>query len=70
MQLVDAFLNTGKPDLNDLRSKHPEARAPSDTSLNAYPGRPTELVPDELREETVIEVAQRLPGGAKSGVTD
>ena len=37
MQPGDACSKTGKPVLYVLRSKHLEARAPSDTSLDDYP---------------------------------
>ena len=65
----DACSNTGKPVLDVIVSKQPEAHAPSSTSLDAYPGRPPELVPVNFLDGTVIEVVQCLSGGAGPGGT-
>ena len=48
MHPSDACSNTGEPFLDVLWGKHPEARAPLSIILNAYPGRPPELVPVAL----------------------
>ena len=40
------------------------------SSLDAYPGWTPELVPVYLAEDTVIEFARRLSGGAGPGITD
>ena len=50
-----------------LRTKHLEARAPSESSLDIYPDQPQELVPVD---DTVMEIAGRLPGGDGPGDTD
>ena len=67
IQPGDSFSKTGKPVLDVLWSKHQWDRAPSTTSLDAYPIRPPELVPVGLTEDTVIEVARPLLGGAGLG---
>ena len=54
MKPGNAFTKTGKTVLDMFRLKQPEARAPSATSLNAYPDRPQELVPADLEEDTYI----------------
>ena len=67
MQPSEAYSNTGEPVFDVLRTKHPEARAHLGRSLDAYPGRPTELVPVNLTYEIVIEVAHSLSGGSRVG---
>ena len=52
------------PVLEMLWGKHPESCAPLYISLDAYPGRPPELVPVKPTEDIVIEVVRRLSGGA------
>ena len=54
MQPGGALSNTGVPVLDVLRSKHPESRALSAISLEAYPGQPPKLVPVDLTEDKVI----------------
>ena len=53
-----------------LRSKHPEAQAPTVASLDSYPDQPPELAPVDITDDTVTAVAGRLLGGAGSGGTD
>ena len=50
-----------------LRTKHPDVRSPTAASLYPYPDRPPELVLVEITDNTVIEVAGRLSGGAGTG---
>ena len=50
--------------------KHPEAHAPYARSLGAYLVSPPKLVPLELTEDTVAEVARSLSGGAETGGTE
>ena len=53
-----------------LRTKHPEARTPTATSLDSYLGRPPELTPVDITKEMVTAVAGRLLGGAGPRGTD
>ena len=53
-----------------LRSKHPEARAPTVASLYSYPDRPPELAPVDIKDYMVTVVAGRLLGWAGTGGTD
>ena len=50
-----------------LHTKHPNARPPSASSLDTYTGRPLELVPLDITDDTVIEVSGRLSRGAGPG---
>ena len=70
LQPRDTCTNTGEPVLDLLWSKHPEASAPLDISLEAYPRQTPELLPENLTEDTEIEVAWRLSGGAGQGGTN
>ena len=54
MQPGGALSKTGGPVLDVLWSKHPESRALSAISLEAYPGQPPKLVPVNLTEDKVI----------------
>ena len=47
-----------------LRTKYPDSRPPSAAILDTYPDRPLELVPVDITEETLTEVAGRLSVGA------
>ena len=53
-----------------LHAKHPDARSPSAACLNAYPGKPPEMVPVDITDDVVSAVAGRLSGGAGPGGTD
>ena len=53
-----------------LRTKHPEDRTTTAASLESYPGRPPELIPLDITEDTVTAVAGRLSGGSGPGGTD
>ena len=53
-----------------LRTKHPEARTPTAASLDSYLGRPLELTPVDITEDTVTEVSRRLSAGPGPGGTD
>ena len=64
MQTRGACTNTGKPVLDVLRAKNPDVPAPLASSPDAYPRKPTDLIPVNLTEVTVIEVARRLSGCA------
>ena len=50
--------------------KHPDARAPSVACLDAYPGKPPEMVSVDITDDVVSAVAGRLSGGARPGGTD
>ena len=62
--------NTGEPVLVLIRDKHPEDHVPSAHIFDACSGRPSDLLPFNLTEDTVIEVAPHLSGGAGPGGTD
>ena len=66
MQPRDACTKTGKPVLDVLREKHPKSRVPFSSRLEAYPGRPTELVHLDLIEDTVVEFVLRLSWEGRS----
>ena len=53
-----------------LRTKLPEALAPTAASLDSYPDLPPELVPVDIIDDTVTAVAGRISGGAGPGGTD
>ena len=53
-----------------LRTKHPEARTPKAACLDRYTGRPPELTPVDITDDTVTAVAGRFLGGAGPGGTD
>ena len=53
-----------------LRTKHPDARPPTVSSLDTYPDRSPELVPKDITNNVVTEVARRLSGGSGLGGTD
>ena len=61
---------TGDRVMEMLRTKHPEARTPTAASLNSYMGRPPELTPVDITEDTVTAVSGRLSGGAGLEGTD
>ena len=70
IQQRDACTNTVEPVLEVLWAKHPEACAPLDISLDAYPGLPPELIHIDMTDDKVIAVMRRLSGGSRSGGTD
>ena len=53
-----------------LRTKHLDARPLTVPSLNTYPDRPPDIVPLDITNNTVREVAGRLSGGSEPGETD
>ena len=53
-----------------MRTKRPDARPLATASLETYMHRPPDLVPVEITNNTVTEVAGRLSGGAGPGGTD
>ena len=56
--------------LEMLHAKHPDARPPSASCLDAYPGPPPEMVPVDITDDVVTAVAGCLSGGAGPGGTD
>ena len=70
LQPEERCTKTGERVMEVLCNKYPEARPPPATSLDSYPDRPPELVPVDITENTVIEVAGRLSGGAGKGGED
>ena len=53
-----------------LRTKHPEARTPTAACLESYTGRPPEITPLDITDDTVTAVAGWLSDGAGPGGTD
>ena len=70
LQPGDRFEKTGDRVLEVLRSKHPEAQTPTEACLESYTGRPPELTPVDIIDDTVTSVAGRLSGSAGPGGTD
>ena len=64
VQPTELCTNTGERVMEVLRTKHPDARPPTATSLDTYPDPPTELVPMDITDDMVTEVARQLSGGA------
>ena len=52
-----------------LQTKHPDVRPPIAASLDLYPDRPPELVPVDITDDTVTEVAGQLSVGAGPGTS-
>ena len=67
LQPGDRGTKTGDRLMEVLRTKHPEARTPTAACLDAYPGRPPELTPVDITEDTVTTVAGTLGGGRTGG---
>ena len=53
-----------------LCTKHPDTRPPSVASLDVYSKNPPEMVPVDITDNVMSEVAGRLLGGAGTGGTD
>ena len=51
-------------------TEYPDTRPPSAACLDAYPGKPLEMVPVDITYNMVLAVAGRLSGGAGPGGTD
>ena len=49
-----------------LRTKHTEARAPKSPSLDSYLDRPPGLVPVDITDNTLTEVAWKLLGRGRA----
>ena len=64
------FPNIGQLILESLRSKHPEARPLTASSLDVYRGKPPALVPVDITDETVATVERQLLGAAGPGGAD
>ena len=56
--------------LEVLCANHLEARTPAAACLDSYTGRPLELTPVDIIDDTVMTVAGRLSGGAGPGGKD
>ena len=57
LQPSERCTETGERVMEVLRTKHPEARAPTAASLDPHPHRPSDLVPVEITDDTVTAVA-------------
>ena len=53
-----------------LHTKHPDSRPPNAASLDTYPEFPPVIVPMEITNYKVTEVAGRLSRGAGTGGMD
>ena len=60
---------TGDRLLEVLHAKHPDARPPLAACLDAYPGKPPEMVPVDITDDVALAVAGRLTGGVGPGGT-
>ena len=67
LQPGDKCTKTGYRVMEVLRTKHPKAWTHMAENLDHYKGRPLELTPVDITEETVTAVAGRLSGGAGPG---
>ena len=70
LQPAERCTNNGERVMEVLRTKNPEACPPTAASMDSYPDRPTELIPVDIINNMVTEVAGRLSGGAGPGGTD
>ena len=70
LQPGERCTKTGNRVSEVLRTKHPEARTPTAACLGSYTGRPPELTPVDITDDTVTAVAGRLSGSAGPGGTD
>ena len=70
LQPGDRCKKTGDRVLEVLHAKQPEARTPTAACLESYTGRPPELTPVDITDDTVTVVAGRLLSGAGPGGTD
>ena len=70
LQPEEICTNTRERVMEVLRTKRPDAHTPSTASLDMYPDSPLELVPVDITEYTVTEVAGRQSRGAGPGGTD
>ena len=70
LQPAERCTNTGGRVMKVLRTKHPEACAPTAAILDLYPDLPPEIAPFNITNNTVTEVARLLSGGAGPGGTD
>ena len=66
-QPAERCTNTGERVMEVLRTKHPEAHSQTTASLDLYLDRLPELVPVDITDDTVMEVAGQLSGGAGPG---
>ena len=57
LQLADLCTNTGEGVMEVLHIKHPDACPPTAASLDTYPERRPEIVPVDITNDTVVEVA-------------
>ena len=57
LQPGDRCTKTGERVMKVLCTKHPEARTPTAASLDAYPGKNSELTPVYINKYTVTAVA-------------
>ena len=70
LQLEDTCLKTCQPVLEVLRSKNPDTCTPTADSLEAYGGKPPEMVPVDITDMKLETVARRRLGSAGPGEVD
>ena len=67
---MEMCTNIGERVMDVLCNKHPYACPSPAASLDTYPECPPELVPMDINDDTVTEVAGKIYGGAGKGGTD
>ena len=67
LQPLEMFTKTRERVMDVLSTKHPDSRLPTVSSLDTYPDLPPELVPVDITDYKVMEVAGQLSRGAGSG---
>ena len=70
LQPEEICTKTGERVMEVLRIRHPDALSLSASSLYTYLDQPLELVPLEITEDTVTELAGRISRGTGIGGTD
>ena len=70
LQPAELCTKTGKRVIEVLLTKHPGACPPTAAILDTYPGRPPELIPMDITNTMVTEVAGRLSREAGTEGTD
>ena len=70
LHLAELCTKTGDRAMEVLHTKYLDARPPSAASLEIYLDRLPDIVPVDITNDTVAEVAGRLSGGAGTRRTD
>ena len=70
LERIEARENLNHDEYVEEEYYYSDARPPSATCLDAYPGTPPEMVLVDITDDVVSAVAGRLSGGAGPGETD